>query len=352
MGPPLRSRGWRPRVLSFAALMTTPAASSPVARGPAVWRGADQNAAEWIVSLDAEDCAELIRCAEALRGRRLDSIRRADFPLSRTTHKLADIAAVLERGSGFVLLRGLPAGGLPRDWLEIIYWGLGAHLGIGVSQSAAGDRLGQVYDRGGTPDKWRYYTRGGALEFHMDPVDVVGLLCLRTALSGGASRIVSAGEVHNVIRAERPDLLHVLYRGFHHSRRGHGEATPSARVPVFAQGSHGTECYFLPVTVRQAREEGHPLSALEEEAMAFVDDVANRPGVFLDMDFRVGDIQFLSNRTILHSRTDYVDHPEPERKRHLLRLWLMMPHWSRRPDAMNIHERIDQAGGGVRPQNA
>jgi hypothetical protein len=70
------------------------------------------------------------------------------------------------------------------------------------------------------------------------------------------------------------------------------------------------------------------------------------------MDFRVGDIQFLSNRTILHSRTDYVDAAEPERKRHLLRLWLMMPHWAPRPDAMHFHERVDRAGGGVRARQS
>lgn len=319
----------------------------PAARGPAVWRGADQAAGDWIVPLDEEDCAELIRSAEALRGRSLDGIRRAEFPLSRTASRLAAVAAALERGSGFVMLRGLPADQLPQDLLELIYWGVGRHLGVSVSQSAAGDRLGHVFDRG-TDDKERYYTRGGALEFHMDPVDVVGLLCLRTALSGGASRIVSAGELHNLIRAERPDLLEVLYRGFHNSRRGHGEATPSDRVPVFAAGARGIECYFLPVTIRQAAEEGYPLAAIEAEALAFMAEVANRPGVFLDMDFRVGDIQFLSNRTILHSRTDYVDHPDPERKRHLLRLWLMMPEWPARVAAMSFHERVDQAGGGVR----
>jgi hypothetical protein len=199
-------------------------ASSPLARGPAVWRGTDQQAGDWIVSLDDADCAELIRSAEGLRGRPLDGIQRAEFPASRMSSKLAAAAAALERGSGFVLLRGLPAARLADDLLQIIYWGIGTHLGVGVSQSAAGDRLGHVFDRG-THDKERYYTRGGALEFHMDPVDVVGLLCLRTALSGGASRIVSAGEVHNVIHAERPDLLQVLTRGFHNSRRAHGEAT-------------------------------------------------------------------------------------------------------------------------------
>ncbi len=330
--------------------MTTPA---PIlgARGPAVWQGADQKASDWIVRLDEEDCSELIRSAERLRGRPLDEIRRADFPLSRMASKLAAVAAVLERGSGFVMLRGLPAQSLPQDLMQVIYWGLGTHLGVGVSQSAAGDRLGHVFDRG-TQDQERYYTRGGALEFHMDPVDVVGLLCLHTSLSGGSSRIVSAGAVHNLIQAERPDLLQVLYRGFHNSRRGHGEATPSDRVPVFAQGEQGMECYFLPVTIRQATQEGHPLSAIEEEALAFVGKVANRRGVFLDMDFTRGDIQFLSNRTILHSRTDYVDHPEPERRRHLLRLWLMIPHWSPRPAAMTFHERIDRAGGGVRSQHS
>jgi hypothetical protein len=319
--------------------------------GAGVWRGADQDPQRWIVSLEADEWGELVRSAERLAGRPLESIQPADFPLPRLGPKLAAVAATLERGSGFTLLRGLPAEQLPEALLQIAFWGMGTHLGVGVSQSASGDRLGHVFDRG-SPDKERYYTRGGALEFHMDPVDVVGLLCLRSAASGGASRVVSAGQLHNAIRAERPDLLRLLYRGFHNSRRGHGEATPSERVPVFAQGAHGLECYFLPVTIRQAVEQGCPLSALEEEALAFVDEVANRPGVFLDMDFRPGDIQFLNNRLILHARTDYVDHPEPERKRHLLRLWLMMSQWPSRPEAMSFHGRVDRAGGGVQPSAA
>jgi hypothetical protein len=40
------------------------------------------------------------------------------------------------------------------------------------------------------------------------------------------------------------------------------------------------------------------------------------------MDFQPGDIQWLKNSVVLHKRTEYVDWPEPERKRHLLRLWL------------------------------
>ncbi len=311
-----------------------------------MWRGADQESRDWIVKIDDDDCSELVRAAEKLRGRSLDSLQRADFHAPRMACTLATVGDELQHGAGFVMLRGLDVAHVAAELVETIYWGIGTHLGVGVSQSAAGDRLGHVYDRG-TQDKERYYTRGGPLEFHMDPVDVVGLLCLRPARSGGASRIVSAGAVHNLIGAERPDLLKELYRGFHNSRRGHGLATPSARVPVFERGSHGLECYLLPQTIRQAVEEGFPLSTAEQEALAFVEEVASRPGVFLDMDFRVGDIQFLNNRTILHSRTDYVDHDEPERKRHLLRLWLMMPTWAARPATMSFHDRVDRAGGGV-----
>lgn len=327
--------------------MSVQTASRLSAHGASVWRGEEQQSQKWLVPLAEQDCVELIRSAEPLRGRSLDGIQLAEFPVPRVAAKLAVISETLEHGSGFVMLRGLPAASVPEDVLQIIYWGIGTHLGVGVSQSAAGDRLGHVFDRGSANDG-RYYTRGGPLVFHMDPVDIVGLLCLRTARSGGASRIVSAGELHNLIQAERPDLLEVLYRGFHNSRRGHGEAKPSDRVPVFAQGQHGLECYLLPVTIQQAEEEGCPLNLLEQEALAFVEEVANRPGVFLDMDFQVGDIQFLSNRTILHSRTDYVDFPEAERKRHLWRLWLMAPHWPPRPAVMSFHDQVDQAGGGVR----
>ncbi len=40
------------------------------------------------------------------------------------------------------------------------------------------------------------------------------------------------------------------------------------------------------------------------------------------MELRPGDIQLISNHTIVHSRTAYVDHDDPQRRRHLLRLWL------------------------------
>ena len=53
-----------------------------------------------------------------------------------------------------------------------------------------------------------------------------------------------------------------------------------------------------------------------------LDDLTNDPSLNMQMEFRRGDMQFLHNHQILHSRTDFEDWPEPERRRHLLRLWL------------------------------
>lgn len=316
--------------------------------GPAVWFGSIQSQLEdWMIRLSTEQVAELEQAADRVRssGLKLDEATRSDFSLPTLAPTLDVVSRELEHGRGYVLIRGLPVEDYTTEELGTIFWGIGTYLGTGVSQSAEGDRLGHVINRGATD---RYYTAGGPIEFHMDPVDVVGLLCLRAALEGGASRIVSSLAVHNVMLDERPDLLEILYRGFYCSRRGHGEPVTEWRVPVYAEGECGLESYFLPITIRQAEEEGYPLTDRESEAINYLQAVAGRPGVYLDMDFRPGDMQFLNNRTIFHARTDYRDASEAHLRRHLLRLWLMMPGWPERPPGMNLHGKTDRAGGGVR----
>jgi hypothetical protein len=181
----------------------------------------------------------------------------------------------------------------------------------------------------------------------MDPVDAVGLLCVRPAVEGGQSRIASSSVIHNIILEERPDLLEILYRGFYCSRQGHGETVTDWRVPVFASSPDGMESYFLPITIRQAENDGIRLSEAEHEAMELLQIVASREQVYLDMDFRPGDIQFLNNRLTFHARSDYTDSSDPALRRLLLRLWLMMPDWPKRHPAMNLHKKTDRAGGGV-----
>ena len=332
--------------------METASRNAPTSRRPVdapwVWYGRDQaRIRDWIWEFTDTELAELSEAGEEARGVDLDQITAEAFRLPTLGRRLSALERELAAGRGFALLRGLRIADLSEDEIATIYCGIGAHLGINVSQSADGDRLGRVIDRGGTD---RYYTRGGELEFHVDPVDVVGLLCLRAAVKGGASRIASAMLVHNLVLEERPDCLELLYRGYHHGRRAHGDSAVSHRVPTFASGRSGLESYHLPLTVRLAAKEGFAPSAEEQEAHDFMTEVASRPDVYLDMNFREGDIQFLNNRLMLHARTDYVDHPEPDRKRHLLRLWLMMPDWPKRADGMSFPEQGDRAGGGIQPR--
>ena len=315
---------------------------------PWVWLGRDQSRRDdWIVEMTSTEVDELLAAAKSAAGCPLDELTPQNFPLPKLSKTLANLREQVSWGRGFGLLRGLPIHELPADQIKTVFCGVGAHLGVSVSQSADSDRLGDVIDRGGTD---RYYTRGGALEFHMDPVDVVGLLCLRAAVEGGASRIVSSMAIHNILREEAPDILATLYNGFHNSRRGFGEATRDEMIPMYIDGARRVECYHLPITIRQADEEGFKITPDEQKALDMVAEVAARPDVYLDMHFQEGDIQFLNNRTVLHARTDYVDHPDPALKRHLLRLWLMMDDWPDRAGAQNFRAASgDRAGGGIKP---
>jgi len=67
------------------------------------------------------------------------------------------------------------------------------------------------------------------------------------------------------------------------------------------------------------------LTALERAALDYLDELTERPDLRLDMDLEPGDMQLCNNYTILHSRTEFRDGPEPHQQRHLLRLWLKFP---------------------------
>lgn len=321
--------------------------------GPNVWTGADMSGhQDWCIHFNAEDRGELEAAADHVRKQslELDEAGKADFHLPRLSPMLAKVRDELATGRGFVLMRGLPLKAYSEAELGTLFWGLGAHLGVGVAQSRAGDRLGHVRDIGSQDT--RYYTRGGELEFHMDPVDVVGLMCLQGAKSGGESRIISSMNVYNAIACERPDLLENLERGFYYSRHAYDPGASGRdlytreRLPVFYRSGAAMECYYLPASFRRAAQDGAPYGEKDNEAARFMAEVCNRPEYFLDMSFSEGDIQFLNNRTVLHARTDYVEHDDPAKKRHLLRLWLMIPEWAQRPVSMRASEETDRGGGG------
>ena len=320
---------------------------------PWVWTPAGLTGrGDWIFRLDDGAIDDIAAALAAVRKRGLviGAIAAADFPLPSMEGAFSSIRRLLTDGPGIGLIRNLPVDRFDRDDLALILWGIGAHLGSGVSQSYRGDLIGDVMDMTHTGDIRRSYRSPRPLDLHVDPVDVVGLFCLRRAREGGMSLVTSGLAVHNAILAERPDLLPALYRGYHYR---HSEAdstgeppTTAWRVPVFGTVGDRLICNFNASPIRRSlAEDGIENDAAALEAFEVFRATAARDDLACPMMLEPGDLQFLNNRVVLHGRTEFADYPEIERKRHMLRLWLMMPGWPAMTDETKWHDDGHRGGG-------
>jgi len=304
-------------------------------RGPGVWYGRElAKRDDWIRRFSAAELAEIDAAVEGFRstGKPLEAMAAGDFPLPRLGPVLRALLAELLEGRGFVLLRGLPVERMTREAQAIAYLGLGAWLGAFRSQNAKGHLLGHVKDLGLDirDPKVRYYQTSRGLEYHTDSVDVVGLLCLKTAKAGGESYLASSMSVYNEVLARRPDLAPALFEPFPTDRRGEVPEgmRPWFDIPIFHWHAGKLSCIYVRQYIESAQKlfpEARRLTHAQVQAMDLIDALCNDPAVHLAMDFQPGDIQLLHNHQILHSRGDFENWPEPGRQRHLLRLWLAPP---------------------------
>jgi hypothetical protein len=302
--------------------------------GPAAWRGGDLAASrEWLRVFSAAELDELDRALRAVRARGLDLVRvgRDDFPLPTLGPALAALRQELLHGRGFVLLRGLDVARYSMTEIATIYWGLGAHLGRAVSQNGQGHALGHVRDLGYDlkDPRVRTYQTTERQYYHTDSVDLVGLLCLRQARRGGLSSIVSSVTVHDVMRARHPDLLPVLFEPYYTDRRGEVPAgmAPWFELPVYHWHAGQLSAIYSRRYLESAQRfpEVPRLTDRQRAALDAMDALLEDTALHLMMAFEPGDIQLLHNHQIFHDRTAYEDWLEPDRKRHLLRLWLCPP---------------------------
>jgi len=312
--------------------------------GPQVWLGPDMAARsdEWIYRISAEDARDLERATATALGSGKDilNVAATDFPLGAFGEKLSVFREEMLRGRGFKLLRGLPIEDKPVLETAMQFWGIGAHLGHAVSQNAKGHVLGHVKDLGRdyADPMARGYQTAARLPYHTDYSDLVGLLCLKTARSGGMSSIVSSAALYNHVMTERPDLGEALMQPFYRTRWGEvgGDLPPWIEVPAFNTFKGGVSTSYVRSAVRKAQlmPEVPRVTDRQEEAMDHFDSLAESPDFHLDMELQPGDLQFVNNHFILHSRTAYVDHADWHEKRHLLRLWLACEDGPTFPPAM------------------
>ena len=301
---------------------------------PAAWRGPDLlGRTDWIHTLTPNEIDEIeqaLKRAKA-RGVALASLEKETFPLTAFPRIVERVRESLENGPGMFLIRGFPTERYQAADLRMIYWALGKYLGTAVTQSAEGDVLGDVRDLKVdlAGPKGRGYKTNAELEYHTDSCDVVALFVLRTARSGGRSMIASSVAAHNEILRRRPDLLDVLYQPFNWSLQNQNRAgeTPTYEQPIFTMHDGHFACRYIRTHIRSAQRypEVPRLSDAQNEAIALLDSIVADEAMHVSMMFDPGDIQILNNHVTLHARTHFEDYDEPDRKRHLLRMWLSMP---------------------------
>jgi alpha-ketoglutarate-dependent taurine dioxygenase len=245
---------------------------------------------------------------------------------------LRPVHAALESGRGFAIVESPPGERLTAEDAQRLYWVVGLGLGRPFEQNVQGTLLYDVRDTGQDLTKGaRFSVTNYESSFHTDNsfgadiLDYVGLLCLQTARTGGRSQVLSGFALHNELHARRPDVLEALYQPFHIDRRGgvrEGEA-PTVQFPVIRWDGRELLFRYLRYWIEAGHEKvGQPLTTVQVMALDVLDEFLNRRDLRAEFDLQPGDMYFINNRWILHNRTAFEDHPEPERRRHLVRLWL------------------------------
>jgi hypothetical protein len=320
---------------------------------PAAWKGSDFSSEdEWREELTEEQVAELDRAVAFARRteKSMGELTRKDFPLPTLRAEIDRWRRQIERGRGFQVIRGVPVDRWSESDSELFFWCLGQHIGIPGAQNPERDLLGHVRDTGESPDEVRHYRTRVNINFHCDAADVVGLLCLQNAKRGGKSRIASSVAVYNELLRQRPDLVDRLYEPFMMDTKGEGGVRYlPVRPCCFDAGTLRT--FYHTDYFRSASDANGAsvLSRADRELLDLYNAIAESPGMYLDMDLERGDVQLLSNHTVLHARTEFEDQPEPERKRHLLRLWLSLPTSRSLGTRLRTHRsRIRMVGTTVR----
>jgi alpha-ketoglutarate-dependent taurine dioxygenase len=306
----------------------------PIA-GPSAWRRRDIKGEDYRVVLSEACLDEIRRLADEIRANPLPTILRSpsehDLPHCRAA--MTAVRGILKRGVRFAVLDRLPLDELGGDEAIAVYWLLASMLARPVAQKLDGTMIYDVHDTGQQalpgsgvrPDQTNIEIR-----FHIDnaynatPPEIVGLLCLRPARRGGVSRVLSFHTVHNELLLRHPARLPRLYEPFWFDRQREyfpGES-PVFSAPVFTAGGELQARFSLHQIKGGHALKGEPVDQAGAAALAAMLEIFEEPGMAIDFDFAPGEIQFIDNRALGHSRTEFEDFPEPERRRHLVRLWL------------------------------
>ena len=303
------------------------AAQKPIEEANVWIRDSFDSEREWIIELSPSAINDIEKAVDAAAdaGHAPQDLRPETFPLPRLKATLSDIYEIIENGRGFAVVRGWPSERHNHQENLHAFCGIASYFGEAKVQNYEGEPIVDVIDKDKPYDHTsRGYMSNKRLPFHSDGADLVGLLCLGEPAEGGTSLLLSATHLYNTILQEKPEYLTTLTSGFYHHRRGQhdpGESPLSPEpIPIFSFSNGLLHCCYNRNPIEWVVHEGIALSDDEIEVLDYFDALCHRPGMAVEMEFRRGDMQFVNNFVILHSRTEYRD--ALEYKRHLVRLWL------------------------------
>ena len=325
---------------------------------PAAWRVPDLEDRKWVFTIDGKSRAQLASAVKAAfdPDRPLFDYKRDDFDFDASPIISAAVREA-HHGRGLSVIKNLPRDELSEAEFRILTWGVGLHLGVARPQGKATQYISEVRDIGTD-----YRSAGGRgfssnvkLDFHADGADIAVLACYNKAKSGGQSMVSSSVTAREILMATRPDLAELAHQDFYFSRQQEEttDETPAYGQPLFDTCEGRVFGKWNRNRVQSAqRIAGVPaLTERQRETMDTLDAILQRPDVMFTMWLEPGDMQLINNHTMLHSRTDYIDHDDPAKKRLLHRLWLAPPDSVRLPQSWGDFYRSTEPGtvrGGIR----
>jgi hypothetical protein len=327
---------------------------------PAAWNAAELEAdrRRWTFALDDRARRDLVATLKKARdpGKTLFDYQREDFNVGAAWPMIAAAFEEAKRGLGVALIKGLPRDGIDEKGFELLTWAIGLHAGVGRPQGKASHYISAVRDAGTAyrTGTGRGYSSNAELDFHTDSADLVALSCYNKAASGGMSITTSSPAAYARMKAEFPALTEWLHRPVHFSRQGEQapDEAPSYPHPIFDErgGKLFSKWNWNRVTSAQKLDGVPKVAPQQQEALDTFDKVVRRPELAHTMWLEPGDLQIINSHTTLHSRTDFIDHDDPEKKRLLFRLWLAPPDGDHLPESWRVLYKAVEPGtvrGGI-----
>ena len=259
-------------------------------------------------------------------------LRPDDFTLDASRRFMREVKRQIDDGFGFAIVDRLPVDRWSLSGSRAVWWLLASLVARPVAQKWDGTSIYDVTDLGRPPGNGvRPDVTNYEQNFHTDnsynnePPHYVGLLCLRTAMEGGVSGIVSFTTAHEEMRKRHPELLERLFQPYHFDRqREHAPGDIMTTFhPMLARDGDRLIARLSHFQITNGYKlAGKPLDNRGAAALDAFEAILNEPGMSARFHFEPGQMQLIDNRALGHKRTSFRDWPDPERKRLLVRLWL------------------------------